>query len=435
MEGVTSVVVAPLRAENIPDRTLALYYAQRKNFKEDERRMLKTITDVVVIALGRIAILESLEKQVVDRTREITTLYELAEISASSEDLATILAQSLRKVLTAVDGQAGTIHLSNDDSTNLEMVVHLGLPSELEIELQVTSLEDPFWERIADKHEPLLLMDLRDEIHTPLALLHSHLRCFIGVPIIARDEVLGIISIFHTIEHDPSADEISLLGLVSDQIGLAVERTRLREQTRDASIVQERQRLARELHDAVTQSLYSLSFIAKASRNLAKVGQWDQVEKHLLTVQEMAQQSLKEMRLLVYELMPSSLEEQGLVEVLQQRLDFVEDRSGVETEIVAEGTFDLPSHVQVGIYRIAQEALNNTLKHSAATQVVVRLSDKGNRVKLVIEDNGTGFDPERTIGGMGLANMRERARNLGGELSVESSIGGGTKVRLIIDEV
>jgi signal transduction histidine kinase len=149
----------------------------------------------------------------------------------------------------------------------------------------------------------------------------------------------------------------------------------------------------------------------------------------------MAQQSLKEMRLLVYELMPSSLEEQGLVEVLQQRLDFVEDRSGVETEIVAEGTFDLPSHVQVGIYRIAQEALNNTLKHSAATQVVVRLSDKGNRVKLVIEDNGTGFDPERTIGGMGLANMRERARNLGGELSVESSIGGGTKVRLIIDEV
>lgn len=435
IEGVTTMVVAPLRAENIPDRTLALYYAQRKDFQEDERRLLKTITDVVVIALGRIAILESLEKQVVDRTREITTLYELAEISASSEDLTTILAQSLHKVLTAVDGQAGTIHLLNDDSTNLEMGVSWGLSSELEIELQVTSLEDAFWRRIVDKHEPLLLMDLRDEIHTPLALVHSHLRCFIGVPILARDEVLGIISIFHTIEHDPSVDEISLLGLVSDQIGLAIERTRLREQTRDAAIVHERQRLARDLHDAVTQSLYSLSFIAKASRNLAKVGQWDQVEKHLLTVQETAQQSLKEMRLLVYELMPIFLEEQGLVDILQQRLDFVEDRSGVETEIIVEGYFDLPSEVRVGIYRIAQEALNNTLKHSTATQVVVRLFDKGNRVELEIEDNGIGFDPERTIGGMGLANMRERARILGGELSIESSMDRGTRVRLIIDEV
>jgi signal transduction histidine kinase len=181
--------------------------------------------------------------------------------------------------------------------------------------------------------------------------------------------------------------------------------------------------------------LYSLSFISKASRNFAKLGQWEKVEEHLLTVQETAQQALKEMRLLVYESMPTSLEEQGLVDVLHQRLQFVERRSGVETEVETQGNFDLPARVQVGMYRIAQEALNNTLKHAAATKVVVRLLERDTKVTMTIEDNGVGFDTSRTAGGMGLANMHARAENLGGDLSIESELGRGTKVRMVIPKV
>jgi signal transduction histidine kinase len=435
IEGVSSLVIVPLLYEQTMYRALVLYYFQKKDFTEDERRLIKTVADVAVIALGRVAILESLERQVVDRTREITTLYELAEIAASSEDLQTGLDQSLHKVLTAVGGEAGTIHMLDDAGTKFEMVVCSGLPSEVKIELQAASIDDTFWRRIVERGEPVLQMDLQADVHAPSALQKSHLKSYIGAPIMARNNMLGIISIFHTSDHGPSLDEIGLLSMVSDQIGFAIDRANLRVQARLAAIDRERQRLARELHDSVTQSLYSLSFIAKASRNFAREGQWDRVEEYLLTVQETAQQALKEMRLLVYELMPASLEELGLVDVLQQRLNFVERRSGIDTKVIAEGHFDLPLRYQVSLYRIAEEALNNILKHAGATQVVVRLHESGNLVEMEIEDNGVGFDPEHTVGGMGIANMYERAETLNGELRIESELDKGTKVKLVISEV
>jgi PAS domain S-box-containing protein len=435
VEGVSSLVIVPLLYEQRMYHALVLFYFQKKNFTEDEKRLIKMVADMAVIALGRVGILESLERQVVDRTREITTLYELAEIAASSEDLRKGLDQSLHKVLTSVGGEAGTIHMLDDAGTKIEMIVCSGLSSEVKSELQAASIDDTFWRGVVERGEPVLQMDLQADDHAPPALQKSHLKSFIGAPIMARNKLLGIISIFHTSDHGPSLDEIGLLSMVSDQIGFAVDRAQLRAQARLAAIDRERQRLARELHDSVTQSLYSLSFIAKASRNFAREGQWDRVEEYLVTVQETAQQALKEMRLLVFELMPTSLEEMGLVDVLQQRLNFVERRSGVDTEVIAEGHFDLPMRFQVSMYRIAEEALNNILKHAGATQVVVRLCESGNRVEMEIEDNGAGFDPERIVGGMGIANMYERAETLNGELSIVSEFDKGTKVKLVISEV
>jgi signal transduction histidine kinase len=425
----------PLKSDVKIYGALNLYWTRHKEFNEDEKHLLNAIAEMAAIAIEKLRVLEQLEQQVADRTWETRILYELAEISASSADLKSGLTQSLDKILTAVGGQAGTIHLLDDDRTKYEMVVHRGLTSELESDLRSASLEDPFWGRIAEKGEPVLIMNLRAETHVSPALQRSHLKCFLGAPVMVEGIALGIISIFYTLDHNPSLDNIGLLSLVSDQIGLAVERSYLREQARDTVIALERQRLARELHDSVTQSLYSLSFNAKASRNFARAGRWDRVDENLNAVQEIAEQASKEMRLLVYELMPTSLEEQGLISVLEQRLEFVERRSGMDTELVAVGDFDLPTNILASMHRIAEEALNNTLNHASASKIIVRLISRGKRIEMEIEDNGKGFNQSTSPGGMGLQNMHERAKSLGGKLTISSEPDMGTSVRFVIEEV
>jgi signal transduction histidine kinase len=141
------------------------------------------------------------------------------------------------------------------------------------------------------------------------------------------------------------------------------------------------------------------------------------------------------MRLLVYQLRPLVLKREGLVGALQQRLDAVEKRAGVDARLLVEGSVELPAEVEEGLYRIAQEALNNALKHAAPTSVTVRIRTDARGVMLEVSDDGRGFDPEGVSdeGGMGLANMRERAERLGGSLVVLSAPGEGTTVRLSLE--
>jgi signal transduction histidine kinase len=200
-----------------------------------------------------------------------------------------------------------------------------------------------------------------------------------------------------------------------------------------AAVMAERERLARELHDSVTQSLYSLTLFAEWGHGLMEAGEWPQAQERMNRIGEIAQQALKEMRLLVYELRPSALEQDGLIGALERRLAAVESRAGVATHLEADTTLDLPPAVEEGLYRVAQEALNNALKHATATSVMVRVQASG-CVTLEVKDDGLGFDPvtEQNGGGMGLHSMRERIERLGGTLEIVSAAGRGTRVTACI---
>lgn len=204
----------------------------------------------------------------------------------------------------------------------------------------------------------------------------------------------------------------------------------LRQQAAEKAILEERNRLARDLHDSVTQSLYSLTLFAEASQRLVNSGDTRRANDYLTQVGETAQQALKEMRLLVYELRPVALEEVGLVGALQQRLDAVEGRAGVETQLLVNDVVELPPTVEEALYRIAQEALNNTLKHANASTVTVRIAIESDQVRLSIADNGDGFDrlAVASSGGLGLRSMRERCEGLGASLEIVSNEGAGTQV-------
>jgi signal transduction histidine kinase len=230
-------------------------------------------------------------------------------------------------------------------------------------------------------------------------------------------------------------EELALLASIADQIGIAVENIYLRRQTAQAAVVEERERLARDLHDSVTQSLYSLTLFAETGLKLLVTGQLDSVRHYLDRVNETALQALKEMRLMVYELRPLDLSQNGLIGALHRRLSAVEKRVGINARLVADELIELPPYVEEELYRIAQEALNNALKYGTATGLTVYLRLKEERVELEITDNGTGFDLKQAekSGGMGLHNMRERAKRLDGTLTIATAPEEGTRVKVTIN--
>ncbi|UCC75788.1 MAG: ATP-binding protein, partial [Anaerolineales bacterium] len=205
----------------------------------------------------------------------------------------------------------------------------------------------------------------------------------------------------------------------------------LAEKAAEAAVIAERNRLARDLHDSVTQSLYSSTLLAEAAERLVKAGDLARTEGYLSRLGDITQGALKEMRLLVHELRPLALEKEGLAGALQQRLDAVERRAGVDARLIVAEELNLPAEMEEDLYRIAQEALNNALKHATATQVTVTIRADEERVLLEVSDNGTGFDPQaKSEGGMGLANMQERAEKMGGTLEIDTEAGSGTTLRL-----
>ena len=209
------------------------------------------------------------------------------------------------------------------------------------------------------------------------------------------------------------------------------------ERTVFEAVTDERRRLARELHDSVTQSLYSLTLFTEAARQMAEDAGHEGIERQIGQIGRIGLQALKEMRLLVYELRPPELKEEGLVRALRKRLEAVEGRAGVEARVIVDvDEFGkLPREMELELYRIAQEALNNALKHAAATSVVVYLRKNNGRVELEVVDDGLGFQPEtvRDRGGMGLESIRQRAEGLGGMAAIRSAPGEGTSVKVVAD--
>jgi signal transduction histidine kinase len=203
---------------------------------------------------------------------------------------------------------------------------------------------------------------------------------------------------------------------------------------RQTVVREERSRLARDLHDSVTQSLYSMMLLAEGCRYQAANGTLCHAEQHFMRLGTIANTALREMRLLIYQLRPPVLEREGLIGAIQQRFEIVERRSGMEALLDIEGDIHLTPHMEEHLYWIIHEALNNALKHAAATVVAVRLhhlsdmhctcpTDIGEQATLLVEisDNGHGFDVHTVQPGLGLTSMRERAEHLGGTLEIHST--------------
>jgi GAF domain-containing protein/ligand-binding sensor domain-containing protein len=296
---------------------------------------------------------------------------------------------------------------------------------------QLTVGEEGVTGWVAGTGEPLLVPDVREESRY-VWMRGSSTLSELAVPIKLKGKVIGVLDAQSDQVDAFDESDLSVLQSLADQTAIAIENARLYERARGLAVVEERQRLARELHDSVTQALYGATLYAEAAARQLATGQVELASEHLHELRDTAQEALREMRLLIFELRPSILESEGLVNALRARLEAVEERAGLKVEFHVEGEPILPTPIEEGLYRIAQEALNNALKHACARSVSVSLEQKEEMVVLEIVDDGCGFDPEAAIpgGGLGLDGMIERAAKMGGELVLESTVGAGTRVRM-----
>jgi PAS domain S-box-containing protein len=361
---------------------------------------------------------------------EISTLYNVASVTSASLDLSTILERSLDRILATVKSDKGVIHLWDEGEKTLRLAAQQGIPPDIIAQIDpVTPGCGPVG-RVFEYGKPLMIPSTASDPRASQTIYANSLHAYIGVPMRAKGKALGVFSVFGEAGHQFHVEDMTLLASIADQVGGAVEHTRLHQQSEQLAVMEERERLARDLHDSVTQSLYSLTLFAEAGRRSIKTGDLERAASFLARLADTAQDALKEMRLLVYELRPPALEREGLVGAIQQRLGAVERRAGVKAHLLVDDMVRLPASVEEELYRIAQEALNNALKHATATSVTVRICTVNERVELEIVDDGIGFDPATTGngGGMGLANMRKRVEKLGGTIQVASALGQGTKV-------
>lgn len=278
---------------------------------------------------------------------------------------------------------------------------------------------------------------VNDVLKSPNFLFDDKLpktRSELVIPLKVGDRVIGTLDVHDSKVNAFTEEDTLVIQSLGDQIAVAIENARLYDQSKELAVLEERNRLSRELHDSVTQSLYSLVLFTEGWRRTVKSDGSEKIEEYLNRIGEIAKQSLKEMRLLILELRPPMLEQEGLVGALKKRLDTVEKRVGINARVVMEDFIEIPTIVEEELYRIAQEALNNSLKHSKATKEIVRIYVEDKTTVLEIIDDGIGFDPELIDqqGGMGLLNMGERARHVGGILTIHSTPGKGTIVRVSV---
>ncbi len=253
----------------------------------------------------------------------------------------------------------------------------------------------------------------------------------LAVPLQVEGTVIGALNVANK-PGGFTEDDVRILALLADVAAIAIENARLRQEAERVAIVEERQWLARELHDSVTQALYSVTLYAEAARMALSAGKQDVAAENLRELQTMAREALFDIRLLIFELHPPILEGQGLAAALQVRLAAVETRAGLQTEMRVDGGRRLLLSIEEELYRIALEALNNVVKHAKAQHVTVHLRFDDQRVRLEVSDDGMGFDPARArqSGGMGLRGMEERAQRINARLKILSAPGKGTTLKV-----
>jgi signal transduction histidine kinase len=282
---------------------------------------------------------------------------------------------------------------------------------------------------------PVLVRDLRRFLleNRRYAPIHRFVRevpwdITYSLPLVSRYRTVGAIFFCYLPEQEPGEDEQVFLKAVADQAAVALENASLFSEARGKAALEERQRLARELHDSVSQALYGIALGAKTARKL--VDQNPQlVADHLDYVLSLAEASLAEMRALIFELRPESLETEGLVAALEKQAAALRARYEIEVKTSLCDEPDASPGSKEAIYRIAQEALHNTVKHARANHVRIEMGCSPASLTLEVSDDGVGFDARGDFPGhLGLRSMRERAARLGGTLTIETSPGAGTLI-------
>lgn len=387
-----------------------------------------------------------LEVQVASRTTEIEQRREIAEglreilvILNSSQSLEESLHYIVDQAARLTEAEDAIIFRLDDQDQITIVATNQGGQIRYKPGSDLLAITSDWREKEISQRTPLIVPDSTlfwaEHREIQPVTLATH-RAMLGLPLTLGDEIYGGLLMFYTDVRSFDADDLELGSTFADQAALAIANDRLREQAEETAIASERNRLARDLHDAVTQTLFSASLIAET---LPLIYDNNEAEgrKLLFELRQLTRGALAEMRTLLLELRPAALQESELPDLLFQLTEAVEGRTGIPIKTSIERPCRLPVQVRIALYRIAQESLNNVMKHARATEIEVSLNNcsDGRSVQLSVSDNGRGFDVDHVASDrMGLKIIRERAQAVGAELLITSKVNHGSEVTVIWEE-
>jgi signal transduction histidine kinase len=363
---------------------------------------------------------------------------------SSSLDLNEIMADALERIMELAGmehgiayriagGEGGAVNTGTEvEEAHLRVMAFRGLPPTFADFGERLPLRRSAAGVAGRRAEPVIwtLAELPTESALRERLATLGVEQVIAIPLMAKGRLVGSLNLSTSQSRTYPPEQIALLKTIGQQIGVAVDNAHLYEQAEQTAIVAERHRLARELHDAVTQTLFSANLIADVIPRVWKRNPEEGMQ-NMEELRQLTRGALAEMRTLLLEMRPESLERADIKSLLTQLADAFIGRVRVPVSLVIEGECEQALDVKLVFYRVAQEALNNIAKHSGARQVELRLECQPGGMRLLIKDDGLGFEAAAVSPGhLGIGIMCERASSIGAFLTIDSRPGQGTTVAL-----
>jgi signal transduction histidine kinase len=417
---IQSYIAVPLRSGGKVIGVLSVMADRTNAFTYEDVDLLEAVAAQIGGPINSARLYQEgqrLAEQVRRRNTHLEVINAIGRIAVSTVDVDHMLATVPAQIRHGFNCRSAALYRVDEELDELSLVAYAG-----------------------DAPPPLALADVRPALSAIVQrggkmTITTTSDPAIYIPMVASGRALALLRLAPQPSCVFSEEDVSALATLADVLASALENDRLYQRAQEAAVLEERSRLARDLHDSVSQQLFSMTLTAQAARA--------QIDKNpartavqLERLQETAQAALAEMRALIFQLRPPGLSEHGLIATLQQHVAALNRREGIDTNLTVHGEERHARNVDQAIYRIVQEALNNVVKHAAAQRVDIVLTLQPDLVQLAVVDDGSGFDLDNTLARsdrhLGLTSMRERAAEVGGTLEVHSHPGGGTEVLLTI---
>jgi PAS domain S-box-containing protein len=430
--GVQSLICLPFYGENGVTGGMSISFTQAKQLTQEELNLLLLMAQTCGQAVERARLYEAAQSAA-DRIERLQAVTAALALTITPDDVARVAVEQTSKMLNAKSAHFSvhnpkeqsferlytSAELSEEDLVKWRFYPALpGYPA-----TYVVESKQPLW--LSSDAEQRAQFPILGQYVTQIPGAAA------GIPLFANEQVRAVLWLSFTEDRAFSEDERSLVLAIAQQCALALERANLAEQAKQTATLEERQRLARDLHDAVSQNLTAATILAETAPRF-----WERDPQKALDaitqVFHLNMAAQAELRILLWELRPEAILKTKPGDLLKQLIQVIDGRKGMSAELMVDGEDGTwPEPVQVAFYRIAQESLNNVLKHSEAKKVAIHLNQNLQTFTLRIADDGRGFNTAQTSGGLGMRTMRERAALIGARLDILSQPGQGTELILV----
>jgi len=433
---MTSFLGIPIRTS---DRQLGQIYLTDKNndteFTADDEKIIQMLAAYAATAITNARLYEQMRERDAALTRrnlDMELLNGIASTLTSSLELDEILNKTLGLVMNYVKVEAGEIFLLGEDKKTLRMVLHRGQAAEAFWTQNTFKVSEGYIGFVAESHKPWVSTDLASDVRfIRKAVVKAGFHQIACIPLLSGDTLMGVISVASRSKEPIDNRNVEMMAAVGNWAGLAIENARLHANVRRFAVLEERERIGMDLHDGIIQSIYGVG-LSLESALLSLEEDPNDSKMRVQRAIDGLNQSIRDLRSYILDLRPRQLGNEGLMNGIKRLI--AEYRANTFAEVhLTEPDSDLkglPQSHLLALFHICQEALANAAKHAKAKKVDISIWTSGERILMEIIDNGNGFNMEsmNTNIGHGLANMRTRARSIGGDVDISSMLSEGTTI-------